>query len=249
MLYATGDTHCDFRRFNVDNFPEQREMTRDDYVLILGDFGIWDNRSRENYWMDWLNSKPWTTIFIDGNHENADILDYLPVSEWNGGNVHFIRPSVIHLMRGQVFDIDNKKVFTFGGAQSHDIPDGILEPSDNDFLKKRKTLDARYADYRINHRTWWVRELPSQEEMQEGLKNLAMHNWQVDYIVTHCPPTEYLKQMDAGRGKYKPDNLTDYLQAISDKCLYKTWLFGHMHDNKQITNKHNCLYEQIVKIW
>lgn len=37
-----------------------------------------------------------------------------------------IRDSVIHLIRGEIFDIDNKKFFTFGGARSHDIADGIL---------------------------------------------------------------------------------------------------------------------------
>ena len=29
-------------------------------------------------------------------------------------------------MRGEIFDIDNKKFFTFGGAKSHDIQDRIL---------------------------------------------------------------------------------------------------------------------------
>ena len=33
-------------------------------------------------------------------------------------------------MRGQVFTIDDKTFFTFGGAQSHDIRDGILETDD-----------------------------------------------------------------------------------------------------------------------
>lgn len=40
MIYLTGDTHAEFKhRFNTDNFPEQKEMTKDDYVIICGDFG------------------------------------------------------------------------------------------------------------------------------------------------------------------------------------------------------------------
>ena len=78
--------------------------------------------------MDWLEGKPFTTLFVDGNHENFDRLYAYPVEEWHGGKVHKIRPSVIHMMRGQVFAIDGKSVFTFGGASSHDIDGGILEP-------------------------------------------------------------------------------------------------------------------------
>ena len=67
-------------------------------------------------------------MFVDGNHENYTRLynDY-PVEEWNGGKVHRIRDSVIHLMRGEIYDIDNKKIFVFGGAFSHDIQEGILD--------------------------------------------------------------------------------------------------------------------------
>ena len=39
MIYITGDCHADFTRFNTENFPEQAEMTKDDYVIICGDFG------------------------------------------------------------------------------------------------------------------------------------------------------------------------------------------------------------------
>ena len=50
MINVTGDTHGDWMsRLNINAFPEQKEMTKDDYVIVLGDFGIWDNSKRENY--------------------------------------------------------------------------------------------------------------------------------------------------------------------------------------------------------
>lgn len=58
------------------------------------------------------------------NHENFDRLMAYPVEEWHGGKIQRIRPSVIHLMRGQVFELEEKKLFTFGGASSHDIDMG-----------------------------------------------------------------------------------------------------------------------------
>ena len=190
MIYITGDCHANFSRFSTDIFPEQKEMTKDDYVIICGDFGgVWDKGEespREKWDMNWLEDKPFTTLFVDGNHENFDRLYTYPVEEWHGGKVHKIRDSVIHLMRGQVYEIDGTKFFTFGGAASHDIQGGILEPEDPDFKAKKKELDKGWLPYRINHISWWKEELPSEEEKQEGLKNLQKYHNEVDFIVTHC---------------------------------------------------------------
>lgn len=40
MTFVTGDTHGDFTRFSADSFPEQKGMTKDDYVVVRGDFGV-----------------------------------------------------------------------------------------------------------------------------------------------------------------------------------------------------------------
>ena len=70
MIYITGDCHADFRRFNTEIFPEQHEMTMEDYVIICGDFGgIWDKdkeSSREKWWLDWLEAKSYTILFVCG---------------------------------------------------------------------------------------------------------------------------------------------------------------------------------------
>lgn len=251
MIYITGDVHAGWiHRLNMNSFPEQKEMTKNDYVIILGDMGIWDNSKQENYNLDWLDSRNFTTLFVSGNHENYDILDSLPVEEWHGGKVNFLRPSVIHLMRGQIFIIEDKKFFTFGGASSHDISAGILEPDDPHFKTKKKQLDKDpYALYRINHVSWWERELPNEEEMNEGKYNLEIHNNKVDYILTHSPYTSLLRQMDGGSGLYNSDKLTDYLQWVKQNVDYKHWLFGHMHINKTFHwERSSCLYEQIIRI-
>lgn len=246
--WITGDTHGDWMsRLNMNSFPEQKEMTKDDYVIVCGDFGIWDNSKREKYNLDWLENRAFSTLFVDGNHSNFDILDSFLVEEWKGGKVSFIRPSVIHLKRGQVFEIENKKFFTFGGAKSHDIFAGILEPGDPDFTKKKRELDKNpFALYRINHQTWWERELPSEEEMQNGINNLEKHNWKVDYIITHSPSASVISLL--GQGLYEQDILTKYLEGIRIKTEYKRWFAGHMHVDQAINDKDILLYEQIVRI-
>lgn len=73
MVFATGDTHGNFLRFRPENFPEQKNMTKSDYVIICGDFGgVWDGSRKERQTLDWLESLPFTVLFVSGNHENSD---------------------------------------------------------------------------------------------------------------------------------------------------------------------------------
>ena len=250
MIYLTGDCHADFRRFNTENFPEQSVMTKDDYVIICGDFGgVWvkdEESEKEKWWMDWLENKSFTTLFVDGNHENFDRLYSYPVEEWNGGKIHRIRSSVIHLMRGQVFTIDGKKIFAFGGARSHDISGGILEYDAPDFHKKRKELERNFKPYRVNHYSWWEQELPSEEEMEEGIRNLILNDNKVDFIVSHCCASS--TQALIGEGWYKRDYLNEYLEKIRISVQFKKWIFGHYHDNKNVNAQEILIYEQIVRI-
>lgn len=245
-VWVSGDTHGDWmRRLNMAAFPEQKEMTKDDYVIISGDFGIWDNSKTEKYNLDWLESRNFTTLFVDGNHSNFDILDALPVEEWHGGLVSFVRPSVIHLKRGQVFEIESKKFFTFGGASSHDISDGILDPfEDRDLIKKWRNDYTKM--FRIDHVSWWSREMPSEEEMQNGIENLKKHDNKVDYIITHSPSASVIAML--GQGLYEQDRLTRYLEEIKQNTEYKLHMCGHMHIDRQVTDKDILLYEQIIRI-
>ena len=250
MIYVTGDTHGEFGgRFNVKNFPEQKDLTKDDYVIICGDFGgIWDVEAEsksERYWLDWFAERPYTLLFVDGNHENFDRLYAYPVKEWHGGCVHEIRPSVLHLMRGQTFEICGKKIFAFGGASSHDISGGILEKDDPYFKRKKRRLERDWQPYRINHISWWQEELPNQEEMDEGLKNLEKHDFTVDYIITHCAATDTQNLLKPQNGV---DIMTEYLQKIKNTVQYEKWFFGHYHTDRMINEKERVFSTEIVRI-
>lgn len=165
-IYVTGDVHgraeYGSSRFAFKNWPLGRTLTRDDVVIVAGDFGfVWDGSNAEKYWLNWLESKPWTTCFVDGNHENHHALANLPIREWNGGLVHEARPHVLHLMRGEVFDIGGLTVLAMGGAASND------------------------RQCRREGRSWWPEEMPSEEEMERCRASLDRVGWKVDYVVTH----------------------------------------------------------------
>ena len=246
MIDITGDTHSDFSRFTEENFPIQSEMTKNDYIIICGDFGgVWtfeEESSREKDTLDWLDNKNFTTLFVDGNHENYTRLYNYPIEEWKGGKVHKIRDSVLHLMRGEIFDIDNKKIFAFGGARSHDIQDGILNLDEEEKIYEYR---KRGAYFRIRDFSWWDLELPTNQEMENGIENLEKINYKVDYIISHCCPTSIQALINP---IYKRDILTDYLQQISEKCTFKKWYFGHYHDYRQVNAQFTLLYEDILPL-
>lgn len=138
------------------------------------------------------------------------------------------------------------RFFTMGGAKSHDIEDGILEPDAPDFERRLTMLQRKpRARYRINHISWWAQELPSDEEYTEARRNLDAVGWQVDYIITHCAPTS-IALMETRHNE--ADRLTDFLQDVRERAKYHYWLFGHYHDNKAVDEKHILLWEQIVQI-
>ena len=245
-IIVTGDIHGNpFQRLNVENFPEGKTYTKEDYVIILGDFGlVWDDSAMEHSCLDWLENKPWTTLFIDGNHENYDLLNKFPIEEWGGGRVQKIRSSVIHLLRGEVYDIGGYKFLAMGGARSHDIQDGVLEVGDPR-IKIWKKDDFKI--FRINHISWWEEEIPNEEERKNALKNLAENDYKVDYILTHEAPSSDVVLMD--HLLYHPDEYSKWLEMeIRQKVKYKKWFFGHYHLNLDVNEKETCLFERRIRI-
>lgn len=153
---------------------------------------------------------------------------------------------MILLERGQVFHLDGRRIFTMGGASSHDIQDGILEPDDPLFDRKFQSLSVRGAAFRVNHVSWWKEELPSPVEYQEARKNLEKVGWQVDHIVTHCAPTSI--QNALLREMSKADALTDFLEEVRQQCRFKNWFFGHYHGDVVAQPGFVLLYKQIIRL-
>lgn len=224
MIYVTGDIHGehDIHKLSSKAFSQQHELTRDDYVIVCGDFGlVWNSDASENHWLRWLEEKPFTLLFVDGNHENFDLLNAYPVEQWKGGSIHRIRENVLHLMRGQVFEIDGHTFFTMGGASSID------------------------REYRIENRSWWSAELPSDEEYAEAEKNLFERSSKVDYIITHTAPSSLAGLLCPGG--FVPDRLTRYLESLAASVSFGHWYFGHFHTDREIT-RFSALYNNILPL-
>ena len=252
MIYLTGDTHAEFARFTSKKMKAKSlNLTADDYIIICGDFGLcWKKDSTFEYYCKVFAEKPYTLLWVQGNHENYDMISEYPIEVWHGGKVrHIVRNKIILLERGQIFEIDGKTFFTFGGASSHDIQGGVLDRNDIDFdYFRRKAIDSELP-FRILHESWWPQELPSLEEMEEGKENLSKVNYRVDYVITHCCATSLHKKLEEPPiHVYEADYLTDYFQSIEEKLQYKHWYFGHYHMDRDIDENHTLLYHGIISL-
>lgn len=224
MIYITGDTHGEQARFSPAAMPGEDKWGEDDILIICGDFGfLFANDARENAFLDKLSEKPYTICFCDGNHENFSAIYAYPQEEWNGGRVHRIRKNIFHLMRGQVFLIEGKKIFTMGGAYSIDK-----------YMRK-------------DGLSWWKEELPTNGEYREATQNLRETGNCVDYIITHTAPREMIRRM----GKY-PDmhdaELTGFLEWIMYEVKFKKWFFGHLHTDEEFDDRFRALWFDVETI-
>lgn len=256
-IFLTGDCHGEFEKLKKKRFFVQKSLTKEDYVIILGDFGgVWDYRGEtgeERNSLDWLEARPFTTLFVDGNHECFPRLEAYEEAEFCGGRVHVVRPSVLHLMRGEIFTLCGKKFFAFGGASSHDMPDGLLDPEKDarEIRRLRRLQRELYLNirFRVIGRTWWERELPSAAELANGVDHLEANDWRVDYVLSHCAPQSIVDQMRIEG--YEPDCLTRYFDTLLANGLqFRRWYFGHYNEDaaRLWPDGYRCLDEEIIEL-
>lgn len=232
-VYLTGDVHGlvnDPERFEIWNFPEGAELTRGDFVIILGDFGLPFDALENDYDLSNLNAKPWTTLFVDGNHEYFPFYRELDAEEWHGGYVQRYprHRNIIHLMRGETYDIDGYNFFCMGGATSVD------------------------KAFQVSNGTWYEEELPDGYEYNNADNNLHERDFRVDFVLSHTCSNRMLEAAVGCSGlsgtPILTDELTDYFESLEDKLNYKHWFFGHFHQDADLDGKHTVLYQSIVNL-
>ena len=217
MIYITGDTHgnIDFKR--IKTYFSNKYVTKEEYLIILGDAGIiW---SENEFFIHDYAFLGLTIIFIDGNHENFELLNKFPIVIFNGAKCHRLYHNVYHILRGEVLELNGLSFFCMGGATSID------------------------KEYRTNRISWWREENITGSDFENGLKNLEKHNHKVDYVLTHCAPSKVLEKMF----NYDLDSNTKALEQLRSKIEYKYWFFGHYHKDQTYKN-YRCFYNDILEI-
>ena len=149
------------------------------------------------------------------------MLNEFEIVDFANGKAHKIADGIYHLMRGQIFEIDGKRIFTFGGASSHD------------------------KEYRTKDKNWWEEELPSDWELETAISNLDSNGWTVDYIITHCAPSSVQERIVSNCSQ---DILTEFFEEIKNKTSFEKWFFGHYHKDVEVDEKFTAVFDKIYKI-
>lgn len=222
-IFVSGDIHSTLDINKLDQFIGREDLDENDFLIICGDTGICGfSKKQEAATREYLRNLPMTVLFADGNHEQFDALNSYPIDEWHGGKVHIIEPGIIHLMRGQVYEIEGKKFFVFGGAYSID------------------------RDYRELGVTYFEEELASEEEFEEGWRNLEENDYNVDYIISHTGPYEVIIELGYECHDVELEQLR-FLQEVADRVEFTDWYFGHFHEDLDIDNFH-CRMDEVTLI-
>ena len=221
MIYVTGDTHGEAARF--EELKKKYFLSRQDTLIVAGDFGcIFGMGRRDEAKLDALAALPYTILFLDGNHECFPEIFAYPEEMWNGGRIHRIRSNVLHLMRGQVYDLNGLTVFTMGGGYSIDVM------------------------YRIPGRTWWPEEMPSDAEYAEAWENLKRHGDKVDVIISHAAPERAMQlftETGVIENRFPQEmKLNLFLEAVRQKVAHRHYYFGHMHMDQRLSGSMTALY-------
>jgi predicted phosphodiesterase len=223
MIYVTGDTHGDLERFKHSMF---RKISKRDTLIICGDFGfIWDGSKREKRILKWLGKRRYEVLFVDGVHENFDELEKYEIQRWNGGDTRVISGKLRQLMRGNVFDIDGKRILAFGGGDRDEAVQGE---------------SGKCA--------------PTPEDFERAMAALEKHDSKIDYIVSYEPPATISEFLALGNNASDTlcqgisDTLNYYLDKINEKAKYERWFFGRHHINKIIPKRHFALFDDVISV-
>lgn len=224
MIYITGDTHGDLSHFKD---PKLKRLGEKDIVIVCGDFGfLWDpNDPKEKRNLEWLKKRKYTICFLDGAHENFDMLDSYTLYRWKGGNTHKIADNIYHLMRGEMFMFENKTFFVMGGGESED------------------------KDMREDGVSWWKAELPTAEDLKNGQDNLRDYKYAVNYVLTYEAPAiakDFLK-LHTNKGVHITP-LNTYLQELMKQVEYMHWYFGSLHTDLEVSKKMTAVFNEFIEI-
>lgn len=219
MIFVTGDTHgeIDFAKLY---FLKDLNLSYDDYLIICGDAGIcWDPNLLDES-LKLYNSLGCTILFVDGNHENFQMLNSMPIVKNKGAIMHQIDGHIFHILRGEIMTLEGKTFLCIGGANSIDKND--REP----------------------YISWWPEEEITYEDIEKAFANLEKINNRVDYVITHCCdlPT-VIKSFH-----FEGDASSYQLTLIDRFVQYEHWFFGHYHRDCEINDKKTCLYQCVVEM-
>lgn len=166
MIYVTGDIHGDY-----DSLMDRQlsRLKKGDKLLVTGDFGfVWDNSNKEKSNLKKLAKKKYDILFVEGAHENFELLKEYPEVDLYQGKGYKLDHNIYCLKRGEIYMIDGKSVFALGGG----LPPYEDEPRED------------------------PPSMPTDEELKYAVDNIQSHRRRVNLILTHEAPASVKRMVD-----------------------------------------------------
>ena len=229
-IFITGDTHrdIDINKITTKKWPLQKALTKDDILFITGDFGLpWSEHESkiDKYWLKWHDNKNYTTVFIDGNHENFNSYKNYPIVSFYGAKCHQIRDSIYHVIRGEIMTINDKSILFMGGAESTD------------------------KIYRKPNISWWKEEIPTDAEFQKFHNQISK---EPDIIITHDAPSSIVNMIPNMQYNEPSVVAKEFQRALFSIHMNNQnepyWFFGHYHIDEIFNNNFYAVFNNIYEI-
>lgn len=223
-LFVSGDCHQDYdwHKLTTQCFPEQKNLDRNDVVILMGDIGLcWDGSKQDRYIQKWHEDKNYTTFCVRGNHDNADLIKQLPLVDKFDGKAYQVSPHVFYAKTGELYNICGYKCLVINGADSMDR------------WRRKEGVD------------WWAEETISHEDIVKAKFKLAEIDYKYDFLFSHTGGSYNAIAINPSFEPTQSDRELDEIIRISDfRCQY----FGHYHVDKITFNKSHCLYNNVYEI-
>jgi hypothetical protein len=150
-LAFLGDLHCDYEYTRKAIVRAKKEGAQ--VIVQLGDFGYQFPDTYLDMIQGWMHSYGMLFTFIDGNHENFDILYSYPVSE---DGVRRLRERLWHLPRGFRWNWSGVNFLALGGAHSVDksgrTPGASWWPQEHiNYAEFATTIEGGPTDVMVTH--------------------------------------------------------------------------------------------------
>lgn len=225
MVFISGDAHGNFDK--IYNFARKMQLSINNSIIILGDMGLCWRRDMQDFHYNtqlWESFKYKCKLFwLEGNHENYDIIQKLPKEN----NMRKCSDNIYMLERGQVYNFEGKKILTIGGADSVD--------------KFR----------RIKHLSWWEQEQISDKDVAAALthKNEKL-DYVFSHAAPAAIVDKYKYilcqlSLDEDTIDHTSEN---QLEILRQNLSFEHWGFGHYHTDVHLDDTYFCLFNTFEEI-
>lgn len=210
QILLVGDLHGNVHAL-------QRAFTQAMYaeaiaIVQLGDYGFGWRTNGNKCWFATITSDMAAETgipfyWIDGNHENFDLLESYPVDE---AGLREVAPNVFHITRGATITFGQTKFLALGGAYSVDKPNRAVGKS------------------------WWPQEMITEEDVERciaaGSADVLLTHDIPDGIQDHQALKFRLnKRFGEGAAENSIDNQQRILRVLK-ACGAQRAFHGHLHN-------------------